>query len=217
MKVFHDPHLHRRGVGAQDLALAMGVGRQEEGVVHLPRRVLGREVQGCEVVEVGLDVRPLGDPEPHVGEDGDQLVHDLHGRVHAPPAAGRGGQGQVHAAGGELRLELRRLQLGLAGLDAGGQPVAHLVDLGAEDLAFLQAHRAQGAGQQGDVPRLAQDGDARLVQGGQVGGPVDPGQVIAFQFGDVGHEPCSAARGAGREGGDGRAQAKSPPDAPGGF
>src|SRR5690606_254347 len=88
--------LHRAGVGAQHLALArFRVGLQEEGVVHLPRRMLGREVQGREVVEVVLDVRPLGDREAHVGEDGDHLVHDLHGRVHPALAARAAGQGQV--------------------------------------------------------------------------------------------------------------------------
>ena len=34
---------------------------QIEGVVHLARRMLGRDVEGGEVVEVVLDVRPLGD------------------------------------------------------------------------------------------------------------------------------------------------------------
>ena len=56
----HDPHLDRAGVGAQQLALAVGAGLQEEGVVHLPRRMAGREVEGREVVEVVLDVRPFG-------------------------------------------------------------------------------------------------------------------------------------------------------------
>ena len=32
-----------RGVGAQHLALALVVGREEEGVVHLPRRMAERE------------------------------------------------------------------------------------------------------------------------------------------------------------------------------
>ena len=200
VRLVHDPHLDRRGVGAQDLALAVGVRRQEEGVVHFPRRVLGREVQGCEVVEVGLDVGPFGDGEAHVGEDGDQFVHHLHGRVHAALPAGRGGQGQVHPLGRQAGLQFSGLQLGLAGLDPGGQAVAHLVDLGPQDLPLLKAYRAEGPGQKGDVARLAQDGDARLVQGRQVGGSVDPGQVRAFQFGDVGHARRSAAGGLQWEG-----------------
>ncbi len=53
--------------------------------MHLPRRVLGREIQRGEVVEVVLDVRPLGEGEAHLGEDGDHLVHRLQGRVHASP------------------------------------------------------------------------------------------------------------------------------------
>ena len=42
-----------------------------------------REVQRREIEEVGLDVRPFGDREPHVGEDGGDLVRDLADRMDA--------------------------------------------------------------------------------------------------------------------------------------
>ena len=81
--------------------------RQEEGVVHLPRRVAGREVERREVEIVRLDVRPLGDREAHIGEDRRQLVDHLADRVDA--AAGLGPlldrQGDVDALGGEAALE----------------------------------------------------------------------------------------------------------------
>ena len=79
----HGADLHRRGVGAQHLALAALVGREEEGVVHLPRRMADGEVQRREVELVGLDVRPFGDREAHVGEDRGELVDDLGDRVDA--------------------------------------------------------------------------------------------------------------------------------------
>ena len=64
-----------------------------EGVVHLPRRMLGRDVEGGEVVEVVLDVRPLGDAEAHLAEDGDDLVDGLADGMEAAlalPAAAAG-------------------------------------------------------------------------------------------------------------------------------
>jgi hypothetical protein len=138
-------------------------------------------------------------------------------------AAGRGGQGQVDPLGDEARLQLSRLPLGLAGLDPRREPVPHLVDLRPEGLALFQAHRAQGPGQQGDVPGLAQDGHPGLVQGGQVRGPVNAGQVVGFQCGDIGHSDQSRGESVfwgGRASGPSRCAgrpAKSPPDAPRGF
>jgi hypothetical protein len=45
------------------LRFAVGPGRQEEGVVHLARRMALGEVQRGEIVIVGLDVRTFGDGE----------------------------------------------------------------------------------------------------------------------------------------------------------
>src|SRR5512139_1097616 len=47
---FHVAHLHRRGVGAQQFAAL-----QIEGVVHRPCRMVFRNVERSEVVEIGLD------------------------------------------------------------------------------------------------------------------------------------------------------------------
>ena len=56
---------------------------QIEGVVHLPRRMLGRDVERVEVVQVVLDVRALGDGEAHVAEDRDDLLDGLADRMDA--------------------------------------------------------------------------------------------------------------------------------------
>ena len=87
----HHPHLDRAGVGAQQFALAVGVRLQEEGVVHLPRRVAGREIERREVVEVVLDVRAFRHREAHLGEHRDHLVHHLQRRMHRALAARRRG------------------------------------------------------------------------------------------------------------------------------
>ena len=55
--------------------------RQIEGVLHLPRRMVGRDVEGGEVVPVVLDVRTLGPGEAHLAEDRDELVHHLADRM----------------------------------------------------------------------------------------------------------------------------------------
>ena len=75
--------------------------------MHLARRVAGREVERGEIVEVALDVRPFGDGEAHLGEDGDHLVHHLADRVDAPGSRRGGGTGRVTSTrlGGELRFE----------------------------------------------------------------------------------------------------------------
>ncbi len=108
----HGADLHRARMGAQHLALAIGVGVEEEGVVHLARRMARREVQRGEIVEVGLDIRPLGDREAHVGEDGGELVHHLADRVDAPARDGalRQRQGDVDGLGREARVERGVLQ-----------------------------------------------------------------------------------------------------------
>ena len=85
----HRPHLHRRGVGAQNQPAAVALARQVEGVHLLPRRMLGRDVERAEVGPVVLDVRPLRDGEAHLAEDRDDLVDRLADRVDAPLARRR--------------------------------------------------------------------------------------------------------------------------------
>ena len=60
-----------------------GASGEIERVVVLPRRMLGRNVERGEIVEVGLDVGTLGDREAHIGEDLGDLVGDLAHRMDA--------------------------------------------------------------------------------------------------------------------------------------
>ena len=57
--------------------------REEEGVLHVARRVLGRHVQGFEVVVVVLDLRALEDLVAHPAEDRLDLVADVRERMEA--------------------------------------------------------------------------------------------------------------------------------------
>ena len=61
--------LHRRGVGAQQLAIA-----QIKGVLHVPGGVMLGDVEGREVVVVALDLRPLRYPISQAGKDVDDLL-----------------------------------------------------------------------------------------------------------------------------------------------
>ena len=88
----------------------------------LPRRMLGRDVERVEVVEVGLDVRPLGNREAHIGEDlGDLVGHLAHG---------------VDAALGKRSFAHRKRDVGVLGGELPGRRgFGELLPLGLERLA----------------------------------------------------------------------------------
>ncbi len=76
-ELLHRVHLHRRGMRAQQLALALLVCIEEEGVVHFARRMAFGEVQSREIVIIGFDIRTFGNRETHIGEDCGDLIDDL--------------------------------------------------------------------------------------------------------------------------------------------
>ena len=104
----HGADLHRRGVGAQHEPAAVGALGQIEGVVLLARRVLGRDVERGEIVEILLDMRPLGDDKPHLAKDRDDLVDGLADRMDAALLGERHRQRDVGALGGEPRVQRAR-------------------------------------------------------------------------------------------------------------
>ena len=57
--------------------------------MHFPRRMAVGEIQLGEIVIVGLDIRPFGDRETHIGEDRREFVDHLADRMHAPRFGGR--------------------------------------------------------------------------------------------------------------------------------
>src|SRR6266700_2871913 len=77
----HGAHLHRRCVRPQQHPRTIRLRVEEEGVVHLPRRVAFREIQLGKVVIVGLDIRAFGDRKSHIGENRGQLIHHLAERM----------------------------------------------------------------------------------------------------------------------------------------
>ena len=83
----HGAHLHRRGVGAQDVLRAVGLLAEIEGVVHLPRRMIGRDVELGEIVVVEFDVGAFGDGKAEIGEDRRDFVEHLARPDESMPAA----------------------------------------------------------------------------------------------------------------------------------
>ena len=118
----HGADLHRARMGAQHRARAVGPGREIERVVVLPRRVLGRNVERGEIVEVGLDVRTFGDRKAHIGEDLGDLVGHLADGMDAPL--------------GKRAFAHRKRDIGvLCGELPGRRGLGELLPLGLERLA----------------------------------------------------------------------------------
>ena len=183
----HVADLHRRGVGAEHVRRAVVAvrARHVEGVVLLPGRVLGRDVEGVEVVPVALDLGALGDGEAEVGEDGGDLVHHLADRVDGALGDRARRQGDVGPFAGDAGLERGVGEAG-AGLGQGlGEVVLERVERGAGGLARLGRHGAEAAHEERDLALLAEGGEAHLLERRLVGGGVDGGQVLLAQAGDV--------------------------------
>ena len=95
-----------RGVGAQHGRTGLAV-LDVEGVVHAARRMIGRHVEGLEVVPVGLDIGSLGDleaePDEHVLESLPRLGD------HMGMAASRAGEHlrEVDSLGCQLQQRAR--------------------------------------------------------------------------------------------------------------
>ena len=141
----HRAHLHRRGMGAQQHARAVLLRIEEEGVVHLARRMALGEIQFGEIVVVGLDVGTFGDRKSHVGEDRVDLLEHLAQRMDAAGFRRRLAQRQrdVDGLGGEPGIERGRLQDVAARGERLGDLVLGEIDRRALRLAFVRRHLAE--------------------------------------------------------------------------
>ena len=57
------------------------VGFQVEGVLHVARRVVGRDVQGLEIVKIVFNFRAVRADKAQGAEDGDERIHHLGERM----------------------------------------------------------------------------------------------------------------------------------------
>ena len=166
----HGARLHRRGVGAQHDGRAVGARGQIEGVLHLSRRMIGRNVECGEIVPVVLDVGTVGPGESHLAEDRRDLVHHLADRVKRTLPLGSCRQADVDLLGDKLCRQRRRGERALADFECRFDLALELVHLRAEFAALFGRHRAQCLHQAGDAALLAEDGHARNLERRQIGG-----------------------------------------------
>ena len=201
-------------MGAQDLALAMRVGLKKEGVVHVARRMPWREVELGEIVVVALDVRPFGDGEAHVGEDGDDLVHHLAQGVDAAGLDARQADGQGHVLG--LALELRLERDFPEDRAPRRERLRHLVfqriDRRAVRPALVGRELAKRRQQRRDRALLAQRRDAHRLERGFVACGFDRGERLVLHGDEIGHSRANGKEGVdpfSRSAGEGGAWASS--------
>ena len=156
--------------------------------MHLARRVAGREVEGGEIVVVGLDVRPLGDAEAEIGEDGGDLVDDLADRMDAAglQRCATHRQGDVDRLRGQPVDEVLLLEDGAAGGERLADPVLEAVQRRSHDLALLRRHGAEALHQFGNAALLAQRGDALGFQRRFIGRFGNARGNVALERDDIG-------------------------------
>ena len=153
-----------------------------EGIVHRPRRVMGGDVEGLEVVVVVLDLRALGDTEAGVGEQALDTQQGAGNRVQATAGLAASGQGNVHPLGLQPGLQGLALQRTAALVDPGLELLLGLVD-GLPGLGTLfLGQLTQGLELLGQQTALAEKAHAHRIQGRQIGGRVDTGRRLGLQL-----------------------------------
>ena len=169
----------------------MRVGLEEERVVHLARRMAGREVELGEIQVVALDVRPFGDGEAHLGENRGDLVHHLADRVDAPglDARQRDGQGHVERLALELRLERRPFEHRAARRERFRDLILQRIDGRAALFTLVRRELAERGEQRGNRSLLAERGDARGLERAFIRGALNRGERLPFKDGKVRHRP----------------------------
>ena len=141
-------NLHRGRMRAQDLAFAPVDGPEIERVDVLAGRMLGRDVERGEVVEVVLDVRALGNPETELAQNRRHFIERPRDRMAAAGRLPARRQRDVGPLGGKPGFQGRVLQGGLAFAQRAGQALLDRVQMlaGGAPLVSRQAgHRAEHA------------------------------------------------------------------------
>ena len=156
--------------------------------MHLARRMAGREIERGEIVVVGLDVRPFGDGEAEIGEDGGDLVDDLADRMDAAGLQRLGAhrQGDVDRFRRQATDEVLLLENGAAGGERLADPVLEAVQRRPHDLALVRRHGAEALHQFGDAALLAKRGDALGLQRRLIGGFGNTRGNVALERDDIG-------------------------------
>ncbi len=167
LPLLHDPDLDGRGVRPQEQVIA-----DIERVPGVPGRVVRREVEGLEIVEISLDFGAILDAEAHLDEDRFDLGLEQAQRMGRAPGPAAAGQGQVDLGAGRGRRLEGSLQGGQLVLDQDLQAVDELsgfaLVLGGDIFKLLE--------EEGHLTVLAAEEDvAQILQPLEV---ADPGGLV---------------------------------------
>ena len=198
--VQHGAHLHRRGVGAQNMRRAVRLRRHIESVLHLARRMVGRDVQPGEVVVVEFHVRAFGDAKAQVGKDGDDFFQHLADGMDGAAVFRTRGQGDIELLGCKPCIQRRFTQFGLAGGNRRRHRITQAVELRPLQLALIRRQRTHGRQQGRHRALLAQGRHAHGFQRGFIGRAGNLRQDVGLKGGDVSHENLEEKLSPGRPG-----------------
>src|SRR5688500_11371468 len=156
--------------------------------------MVARDVERLEVVEVRLDLRPLGHREPEAHEDGHDLVAHARQRMEPAPRRSTARQREVRARALALAAPLALEHLAQADDEEGFERTLRLVGGGANQRALLGrqgAERLQDLGQGAGAPEILDPDGLQLARGG---GTSDGGPRLARHRLDarMGHDRLSA-------------------------
>ena len=129
---FEEPRLHGRRVGAQEPSAI-----QPERVLHVARWMVGRDVQGVEVVVFGLDLGTVQHCEAERYKELLQFLLDACDRVQVATARSRRGKGEVDPFGFQPRAQGCLGERRLAGFERIFQLLAGAVHYHADALAVV--------------------------------------------------------------------------------
>ena len=142
--------------------------------------MVGGRVQRVEAVPLRLDVRPVGECEPHATEDLDRAILELGDRMQRAHARGLPGQRGVDA--GEGRPVRVREQRGLALVERGGDGGAHVVEQFSDARLVVLRHVLHPLAHRRERAGLAEELDARLFDGGFIAGLGDGGERLGAEL-----------------------------------
>ena len=127
----HGANLGGRGVGSQHPSPPVRVGLgDEEGVLLVPRRMSGGNIEGLEVMVVVFDFGALGHAVAELGEDLLDLPRDEGHGVEAAEGGSSPRKGDVDRRGPALGFGLTRFELGV-------EPIEPSLDLLLEPVDAL--------------------------------------------------------------------------------
>ena len=137
--------------------------------MHGPRRMVFRDVESGEIVEIGLDLRAIGNGEADRGKQGLDACHGTGDRMQRCHGIATTRQGHIEDLGRQLPFQFRGLNTVAPRAQQGFEFVLGLVDARARGLAFLDGQRPQRLHLLRDGSVLAQVTRLDLIEYGQAG------------------------------------------------